>query len=354
MNFTHKIIFAIFATYLGILSGSSWSDDRSPYLSEIETLIVKTEVSPGANLFLNEYPEIVRHTRSQLPLEDQSNSTKIGRIAYEEVSKRYSRNYPSISFDEIKILGRCQNVINLRLYNGSDPKKIILHIHGGGWSRGGFNTHNEFYHEIRSRTGYSVYGLEYRLAPENKYPAALEDVEDSFEWLLKNRSQDQKILVCGDSAGGNLAAALAVKRIEDSILGPDGLLLFYPVLDLEIPETTSDSCADGYCLTRAGLNSYIKTYLGKNYKELAADSKVFPFCASKETYQKLPPTTIIAAQYDPLTESLVEFSEYADSVKSKVDLYIFCKTIHIFAQYPTLFDEANSALDLIAKKAHDM
>ena len=111
--------------------------------------------------------------------------------------------------------------------------------------------------------------------------------------------------------------------------------------------------ADGYFLTRTRINDYVKAYLGKNFKKLAEDAIVSPLLATDDILKTLPPTLLIAAEYAPLTASSKEFVEKAKNAGANIDLKIVEKTIHIFAQYPELFEEANEALELLAQKAKD-
>ncbi len=319
----------------------------------MDTFIMNPNVSCGSNIFINSLPLVGLQAMKNLPFEKHADLIAIGRQAYEELGTIFAKTKIAMDVENLKIPGSHGEDINLRLYKGNQKDKVIMYVHGGGWIQGNLETHDALCREITHRTEYSVIAVDYRLAPENPFPSGLEDVEEAYEWVLSNY-KDTKILVCGDSAGGNLSTALTIKRLQDNKKAPDGLLLLYPALDLRIPEVTNDLAADGYFLTRARINSFIKAYLGKDFKELAENVRVSPLLASDELLKSFPPTLLIAGEYDPLTAISKEFVEKAQNAGATVDFKVVEKTIHIFAQYPELFKEANEALELLAKKAKDI
>ena len=116
----------------------------------------------------------------------------------------------------------------------------------------------------------------------------------------------------------------------------------------------NDLAADGYFLTRSRINSFIKAYLGKDFRELAENARVSPLLVEDDILKVFPQTLLIAAEYDPLTAGSKEFVERAQKAGVSIDIKVVEKTIHIFAQYPELFEEANEALELLAKKAKEL
>ncbi len=318
----------------------------------IDTFVINPKISCGANIFINTLPTIGALTMKELKEKEKKDPNIVSRKAYHKFTEFFAKIKIPLEVDNFKIERKPGKNINLRRYSGKNTDKVILYVHGGGWSRGDLDTHDAICREICHRTEYSVVATDYRLAPEHPYPAGLEDVEKAYEWILNNYN-DKKVIFCGDSAGGNLATALTIKRLQENKKGPDGLLLLYPALDLRIPEKTYDPTADGYFLTRTRTNDYIKIYLGKNFKELVNTPLVSPIIATDEILGKLPPTLIIGAEYDPLTASSKEFVEKARNASAPIDLKIIKGTIHIFAQFPELFTEANEALNLLADWAKD-
>jgi acetyl esterase len=325
------------------------------FKGKVETFAINPDISCGANQFIQLLSVIAEEAKEKLPVEKQSDLIAIGRQAYEELANVFVKNKKSLNVKNLIISGKDGNDIKLRLYEGSNEEKVILYVHGGGWIQGSLDTHDQLCQEISYRTKCSVIAVDYRLAPENVFPKGLEDVYSAYEWVL-SKYKDRKIIVCGDSAGGNLSTVLTIKCIEENQKIPNGLLLLYPVLDLRIPEITIDRAANGYFLTRDRINAFIKLYLGHNFKNLAEqNSQVSPIFASDKVLQSLPPTLIIAGEFDPLTALSKEFVQKVSALGvNNVDLKIIKRTIHIFAQYPDLFEEAEEALELLRSKTDSM
>lgn len=316
---------------------------------QIDTFTRNPKISDGANIFINTLPLIGAQAKAKLPLEKQTDAIILGRQAYEDVAKTFAKTKIPLETEDLKIVSKHGKDINLRLYKGN-KNKVILYIHGGGWRQGSLETHDALCREISKRTGCSVIAVDYRLAPENPFPAGLDDVEEAYEWILKNYG-NTKVILCGDSAGGNLAVALTIKLLQEKKQVPNGLLLLYPALDLRIPQVIDGPMDNGYFLTRERITDYVKAYLGKDFKELAKNPQVSPILTSDENLKKFPPTLLIAPEFDPLTASSKEFVEKAQNAGASIDFKVVERTIHIFAQFPELFiKEANEALELLTKK----
>lgn len=346
-----KYLTVLLTSFCFLYGASSPCELPAQFKGKIDTFIINPNLSCGSNIFINTLPLIGVQAQKKLPKKQQGNLLVVARQAYEELANTFAQRKISLNVEELKIPNKHKGNINIRHYKGN-TEKVILYIHGGGWSRGSLDTHDALCREISYRTGYSVFAVDYRLAPENIFPAGLEDVETAYDWLVSQYSES-KILLSGDSAGGNLAMAMTVKYLQEGKKKPNGLLLLYPALDLRVPEKTTDPMADGYFLTRARTNDFIKGYLGKDFKEVSNQITASPLLAPEEILKKLPPVLLIASEYDPLTASSKEFTEKAKNAGADVDLKVIENTIHIFAQFPDLFTEANEALELLAQKAKE-
>jgi acetyl esterase len=118
--------------------------------------------------------------------------------------------------------------IGARIYQGPTVKGgVVLYFHGGGFVLGGLESHDDVCAELADKTGLEVVSIDYRLAPEHLHPAQLDDAESAFLWLTRDWD---RILVAGDSAGGNLAAALCLRRRATGGRQPDGQILSIQVL----------------------------------------------------------------------------------------------------------------------------
>lgn len=194
--------------------------------------------------------------------------------------------------------------LRLRIYrpavDGARP--VILFFHGGGWVLCSLDTHDNVCRELCDGTGAVVVSVDYRLAPEHRYPAAIDDCYAALEWASSHAGEiggdPSRIAVAGDSAGGNLAAAVALKARDTGGPAIVGQLLVYPVTDF--PSDAMASYAEngeGYGLTRRSMEHYWEQYLG----DAPADaSYAAPLRAGD--LSKLPPACIITAEYDVLRD----------------------------------------------------
>ena len=183
------------------------------------------------------------------------------------------------------------------------PDGCIVFFHGGGFVMGGLDTHDPICRELCVGTQSVVVAADYRLAPEHPFPCALNDCDAVLQWVFGHTGElavnPRKIIVCGDSAGGNLATVLAI-RLRDRG-GPTllGQTLLYPVTDAPMPFKPSyiDNGA-GYSLTRDDMVRFWRDYVGSGSGE--NDPETCPLRA--RTLSGLPATLIVTAEFDPLRD----------------------------------------------------
>jgi len=190
--------------------------------------------------------------------------------------------------------------IRCRLYRGGCEPGTILFLHGGGWMVGSLDTHDGAARALARATASTLLSVEYRKAPEHPFPAGLDDAEMALRWIIAEGaglglSQD-RIILAGDSAGANIAAALALRARERAItLG--GQMLIYPATDLAHETASTAEFAHGFFLSRATLRWYISHYLA------GADPtnpEASPLRAADLT--GLCPTLLVTADHDPLRD----------------------------------------------------
>lgn len=234
----------------------------------------------------------------------------------------------------------------IRIYRSENKTQpALVFYHGGGWVVGSIDSHDATCREIANLADCTVISVDYRLAPEHKFPAAVEDAYDSFQWIAANADRlgiDQdKIAVGGDSAGGNLATVLCLIAEEKNGQKPVFQLLLYPSIGYigEEPASLREN-AEGYLLTKRLMNWFRSHY----YRTEADRLNPYASPVHSELLHTLPPAAILTAQYDPLRD---EAQAYAERLK-QVGVDVFVKNyeglIHGFAGFTAEVEEAYQAV----------
>ena len=195
----------------------------------------------------------------------------------------------------------------------------VVYFHGGGWVFGSIATHEAFTGFLAKELKAKVFSVDYRLAPEHPYPIPLADCEAAFNWVKENSSDlginPNRVSIGGDSAGGNLAASLCVKRKQEELSMPKAQLLIYPVTDLTLKHPSIDEMAEGFFLTKDSMEYFRDNYLEN--RELIKDPLVSPLFA--EDLSGHPPAVVVTAGFDPLRD---EGDQYAQALRNaNVEIY---------------------------------
>ena len=184
----------------------------------------------------------------------------------------------------------------------------VAFFHGGGWVTGDLDTHDTACRGIANRSRSLVVAVDFRNAPEHPYPAGLDDCFAATEWLGSHAGDlggpSGPLAVCGDSAGGNLAAAVALRARERGGPSLAAQVLVYPVLDRDFDRPSYLAAATGYGLTRDSMRWYWEQYRVDELDPLPAE--VAPLRA--EDLRGLPPALVVTCEFDPLRD---EGAEYA-------------------------------------------
>jgi acetyl esterase len=247
---------------------------------------------------------------------------------------------PVHRIENIEIRGRDQNSIPLRIYVPNESKMLptLVYFHRGGWVFGNIEEADPVCRKLANHLGCVVVSVDYRLAPENPFPKPLYDCYDSVEWVFENIGQfggnNQQIVVCGESAGGNLAAAVTLMAKDNGQHFISAQLLICPIITSTIHDAPYHSSVDQYFLTKNAMTFFWNMYLQspENYHRPYAS----PDLASD--FAGLPPAVIITAEYDPLH---VEAEHYAHRLRGAgVHVFSKCfpKVIHGFIDLP-IYDE---------------
>ena len=241
--------------------------------------------------------------------------------------------------------------IPIRIYYPSEqkPLPLIIFFHGGGWVYGNLDTHDRFCRRLAKDTGAMVLAVGYRLAPFYKYPTALEDCYDAFLWAVQNATSlsanPEKIIIMGDSAGGNLAAAVCLMARDRGNQLISQQILIYPVVSGELNQPSIEKNADAPILTKSRMQCFIDYYARDKADIL--QPYFSPLLA--QDLSNLPPALIIACEYDPLHDQAQMYAERLQSAKIPVKLLDYPQTIHGFMSLPPFCQEALPAFTEIVK-----
>jgi acetyl esterase len=237
--------------------------------------------------------------------------------------------------------------VRVRLYvpDSSPPHPAVMFTHGGGWALGSIELSDTLCRALCRASRMLIASVEYRLAPEHPFPAGLDDAYSVLCWLDANAEEigaiPGKLAVCGDSAGGNLSAAVALMARDRR--GPEiGLqVLVYPALDPTLSDTSFESLSTGYGLTRADVQYFWKLYLKS--PEDASNPYASPL--REKTLSGVAPGLIITAEYDPLVDEGERYAALLESAGVTVRTVRYPGMIHGFMSYLGWIDAARSAVD---------
>jgi acetyl esterase len=227
---------------------------------------------------------------------------------------------------------------------GSKPMPGLVYFHGGGWLRGSLKTHDVLCRALANDGGCVVVSVDYRMAPEHKFPAAIDDALAATRWVAEHADQlgidVERLAVAGDSAGGNLAAAVTLLARD---LGRPRLayqVLFYPVTDYNLDTPSYLANADGYMLTRSAMRYYWQQYL--RAESDASDERASPLRA--RDLSGLPPALVITAEFDPLLDEGRTYAERLRSAGVPVTYSEYAGMIHGFVSSAGVIDRGQDAV----------
>jgi acetyl esterase/lipase len=213
---------------------------------------------------------------------------------------------------------------------------LTVFFHGGGWVVGSLDTYDGVCQFLANHVPCRVLSVDYRLAPEHPFPAALEDCWTVSRWALE---QGSPVAVVGDSAGGNLAAAVAL-RARAAGLPLVFQLLIYPVLDHDFDTQSYSANATGFGLTQAAMRWYWDQYLAGTD---GANPEASPLRASE--LSGAAPALVVVCEYDPLRDEGAAYAERLRAAGVPVRLSEYRGMIHGFLRMPAVIDEGLAALD---------
>ncbi|MDB5736258.1 MAG: acetyl hydrolase [Alphaproteobacteria bacterium] len=239
-------------------------------------------------------------------------------------------------------------VIRPRNFRQGERLPAIVYLHGGGWSLGSLATYEPFCRALANTTGQIVIWVEYRLAPEAPYPAALDDTLAAWRWVQRNSRElgadPARISIGGDSSGGNLAAVATLVLRGENGIQPWRQLLLYPCLDMSASLASHRKLADGYLLTAPLYAWYRNNYAPPGVAR--DDWRLSPLFADDLAH--LPPAVVLYAGFDPLRDEAAAYVMKLTLAGVPVEPLYFSDMIHGFLTMGGAIPAAQAALGRIA------
>jgi acetyl esterase len=229
---------------------------------------------------------------------------------------------------------------------------VLVYYHGGGWVIGDLDTHDTLCRQLANGAGCAVVAVDYRMGPEHRFPAAVDDALAATRWVARQaeslRVDPSRLAVGGDSAGGNLAAVVALAARD----GSDGggplpiafQLLIYPATDMRRGQPSHSTNGQGYVLTRDSIAYFHDHYIDDARHDL--DWRASPLLAA--SHAGLPPALVITAGFDPLRDEGLAYAHALTAAGGRASHVCFERQIHGFVPMGRVLSEANTAVALCA------
>jgi acetyl esterase len=279
-------------------------------------------------------------TRKLLALARQAGYPPFQALSPENARSAYAAGWASMQTDggEVAVVTDQAikgpgGVLNLRIYRGAGTQAnealpCMLFLHGGGWVIGNLESHDRLCRRLANVARICVVALDYRLAPEHPFPAALEDSACAWRWLCANTKelniQADAMAVGGDSAGGNLAAALALMGRDAELKAPVFQALIYPALDLTSQSESYQSVTDDVPLTAATMHYFIGHYT-PNLDDRQS-WRASPLLVSR--LQGVAPALIMTVAHDPLCDEGRAYAKRLEEEGVRVSVMHFNDHVH--------------------------
>ena len=252
-----------------------------------------------------------------------------------------------------------RGAIPLRLYRplptaaepaGAKPPTlpVLVYFHGGGWVIGDLDSHDTLCRELANGSGAAVVAVDYRMGPEHRFPAAVDDCIAATRWVHAQAAElgldADRMAVGGDSAGGNLAAVVAIALRGDAQLKLAYQLLIYPATDMRRNAASHTHNGQGYLLTRDTITYFHDHYITRPEHDL--DWRASPLLHADLT--GLPPSLVLTAGYDPLRDEGLQYAQALTEAGNRSTHICFERQIHGFILMGRVIDEAITAVAICA------
>jgi acetyl esterase len=246
--------------------------------------------------------------------------------------------------------------IPLRLYrpleSAADTARgalpVLVYFHGGGWVIGDLDTHDTLCRQLANGSGCAVVAVDYRMGPEHRFPAAVDDCIAATRWVQDQAGRlgldARRLAVGGDSAGGNLAAVVSIAARDAGAPSIAWQLLIYPATDMRRGAPSHITNGSGYLLTRETIAYFHDHYIVDPRDDL--DWRASPLL--HPDLARLPPALVLTAGYDPLRDEGLQYAAALPAAGGRASEVCFERQLHGFILMGRVLDEANTAVALCA------
>src|SRR5215510_2918465 len=227
---------------------------------------------------------------------------------------------------------------------GAADDRFLLYLHGGGYVMGSINTHREMVSRISRAAGVRALALDYRLAPESPFPAAVDDATAAYRWLLAQGAKPARTVIAGDSAGGGLTLATLVAIRDAKLPVPAAGVCLSPWADMEgVGASMTSKVKEDPIVQKEMLLGMAKLYLG------GADPKTPLAAPLHADLRGLPPLLIQVGSSETLLDDSTRVAERAKAAGVKVDLEVWSEMIHVWQLFAPILPEGQEAIEKIGK-----
>jgi acetyl esterase len=251
--------------------------------------------------------------------------------------------------EDMDIADRDGARLHVRVYRPQPEaiRPLLLYFHGGGFVIGSIDTHDPICRHLAARSGWTVVSVDYRLAPEHRYPAAVHDALDAFEWVWVHadsmHADRARLAVAGDSAGGTLAAVVAQHaRRQGRQLAHQ--ILLYPALDQGGDYASRAAFCDQFLLTAQSIQWFANHYYGHGRPELGLDASP----ARAPDLEGLAPTYIVTAELDPLRDEAAQYAARLEAAGVTTQYRCAKGVLHGFLGMARFVSAARVELEVLA------